>query len=51
MGNMGARALGMEEAPERLDESCDSMVKLFDVATKETHGGQLWDRSGKQEPW
>ncbi|KIV86126.1 hypothetical protein PV11_01761 [Exophiala sideris] len=52
MGNMGARELfGLEQAPDSLDESCDGMVKLFDEATKETHGGKFWQYTGKEEAW
>ncbi|KAK4943665.1 hypothetical protein LTR10_016762 [Elasticomyces elasticus] len=52
MGNMGARELfGLEQAPDNLDESCDGMVKLFDEATKETHGGKFWRYTGKEEAW
>lgn len=51
MGNTSARMLGLEQAPTTLEESCDGMIKLFDAATKESHGGRLWNYEGKQEPW
>ncbi|KAI1621969.1 hypothetical protein EDD37DRAFT_683884 [Exophiala viscosa] len=51
MGNMGARLFGLEQAPDSLDESCDNLVKLFDEATKETHGGKFWWHNGKEESW
>lgn len=51
MGNFGARAFGLEQAPLGIDESCDGMEKLIDVATKESHGGKLWGYDGKQETW
>jgi norsolorinic acid ketoreductase len=51
MGNKGARAFGLEQAPESLDDSCDGMMKLFDAATKESHGGKFWHYHGEQESW
>ena len=51
MGSSGARLFGYEDAPDNLDESCDGMVRLFDEATKETHGGKLWHHYGEVESW
>lgn len=51
MGSNGAKLFGFEEAPDSLDGSCDGMVKLFDEATKETHGGRLWHHYGEVESW
>lgn len=51
MGNSGAQVFGLEEAPDSLDESVDGMVKLFDAATKETHGGKFWHHHGEQDAW
>ncbi|KAI0883617.1 NAD(P)-binding protein [Annulohypoxylon maeteangense] len=33
------------------DESCDGMVHLIDVATRESHGGRFWDYEGMRESW
>ncbi|KIV76816.1 hypothetical protein PV11_08677 [Exophiala sideris] len=51
MGSNGARLFGFEEAPDSLDGSCDGMVKLFDAATKKTHGGRFWQYYGEVESW
>lgn len=51
MGNSGAQAFGLEQAPDSVDESCDGMIELFDAATKETHGGRFWHYHGEQEAW
>lgn len=51
MGNSGAQVFGLEEAPDSVDESVDGMVKLFDLATKETHGGKFWHYHGEQDAW
>ncbi|EXJ55060.1 uncharacterized protein A1O5_12799 [Cladophialophora psammophila CBS 110553] len=51
MGDSGARVFGLEHAPDSLLDSCDGMIKLFDEATKETHGGKLWQYDGIQLPW
>ncbi|KAI1144484.1 NAD(P)-binding protein [Hypoxylon sp. FL0543] len=34
-----------------VEESCGGMVRLIDVATKETHGGGFWDYDGGRESW
>ncbi|KIW86605.1 uncharacterized protein Z519_12789 [Cladophialophora bantiana CBS 173.52] len=51
MGDSGARVFGLEHAPDSLPDSCDGMIKLFDEAAKETHGGKLWQHDGIQLPW
>lgn len=51
MGNGSARLLGLEKADISVDESCDGTVQLIDVATKESHGGKLWDNEGKLLTW
>ncbi|KAG4438726.1 hypothetical protein IFR05_005806 [Cadophora sp. M221] len=43
LGNAGARHFGMAEAIVEPADSCRGMVELIDVATKESHGGKLWD--------
>ncbi|KAI1392522.1 NAD(P)-binding protein [Hypoxylon trugodes] len=51
MGNSSARMLGLQEAPDRLDESCDGIVKVIDEAKKEIHGGKMWSYHGNEQPW
>lgn len=51
LGNYGAKSFGIEEAPDSVEESVDGMIKLFDVATKGTHGGKFWNYHGEQEAW
>ncbi|KAH7312957.1 hypothetical protein BKA65DRAFT_516988 [Rhexocercosporidium sp. MPI-PUGE-AT-0058] len=43
MGNAGARNFGLAEAFVEPEDSCRAMVELIDSATKESHGGRLWD--------
>ena len=52
MGNAGAVAAGMKEAPATLEQSVTSIVKLVDEAKRDTHGGKLWDSiPGTVEAW
>lgn len=51
MGNTGARAFGMEQAPVALEDSCSQMVKLIEGATKESHGGKMLGHDGEQMSW
>lgn len=52
MGNASARlVLGLEKAFVEVDDSCDGVVQVIDVATKDTHGGKLWDNEGKLLTW
>jgi len=51
LGNRGARAFGMEQAPITVEESCSQMVHLINGATKESHGGKLWGHDGEQQTW
>lgn len=34
-----------------VDESCDGMVHLIDLATRESHGGKFWGYDGTRESW
>ncbi|KAL0934128.1 aflatoxin biosynthesis ketoreductase nor-1 [Colletotrichum truncatum] len=47
LGNAGARAFGLKEAPVGIDESCDGMVKVFATTTKEKHGGKMVSYTGE----
>ncbi|GAA6040915.1 hypothetical protein JCM8097_003185 [Rhodosporidiobolus ruineniae] len=39
MGNRGAKAQGMEEAPVKVQDSAAAIIRLADKSTRETHGG------------
>ncbi|KAF1978161.1 hypothetical protein BU23DRAFT_564422 [Bimuria novae-zelandiae CBS 107.79] len=41
LGNTGARHFGLDQAPVRVEESCQGMVKAFSESTKEKHGGKM----------
>lgn len=51
MGNNGAVLFGLEKAAITTKQSVEGMIKVFDVATRETHGGKLWVWDGRQVPW
>jgi NAD(P)-dependent dehydrogenase (short-subunit alcohol dehydrogenase family) len=51
MGNTGAQAFGMGEAPIKVEDSCSQMVPLIEGTTKESHGGKLWNYEGDQMTW
>ncbi|GAA6021586.1 hypothetical protein JCM10207_005075 [Rhodosporidiobolus poonsookiae] len=51
MGNEGARANGMEEAPVKLEDSVAGILKLADESTLETHSGGFWDYTGESIAW
>ncbi|TVY36965.1 Norsolorinic acid ketoreductase [Lachnellula subtilissima] len=51
MGNRGAHAFGVEEASTTLEDSVNGMIKVINVATRDTHGGKLWEYNGSQVPW
>ncbi|OTA91573.1 hypothetical protein M434DRAFT_76025 [Hypoxylon sp. CO27-5] len=48
---LGLAASNVEIPAITIDESCNGMVQLIDVATKETHGGRFWDYDGGRESW
>ncbi|KAK0621890.1 hypothetical protein B0T17DRAFT_618276 [Bombardia bombarda] len=51
MGNASAVMIGYGQAPETIDDSVNGQVKVFDAATKETHGGKMWDFHGELQVW
>lgn len=51
MGNSSALKVGLEKADTPVDESCDGVVHVIDAATKDSHGGKLWDFEGKHLRW
>ncbi|BGP02928.1 short-chain dehydrogenase/reductase SDR family protein [Rhodotorula toruloides] len=51
MGNAGARAFGLEEAPVKLEDSVAGILKIVDGATREKTGGKFWDYTGDELSW
>ncbi|KAI1502913.1 NAD(P)-binding protein [Biscogniauxia marginata] len=51
MGNFSAQQWGLEKAPESVEDSSKGVVKLVDVATKQTHGGKFWSYKDNLLPW
>ncbi len=51
LGNLGAEAFGFEKAAITVERSVTGMIKVIDVAKRETHGGRLWTWEGSQVPW
>jgi norsolorinic acid ketoreductase len=51
MGNAGALAHGMTEAPLTLEESLNGMVSKIDGATREIASGKLFSFDGEQPSW
>lgn len=51
MGNLGATTFGMEKAAITVEESVNGLVKAFDSATRETHGGRMWSWEGRELSW
>ncbi|WVQ81965.1 hypothetical protein IAT38_004092 [Cryptococcus sp. DSM 104549] len=51
MGHLGAQNMGLERATLDVEESVYAVVKLVDGATRETHGGYMWDYDGTKLPW
>ncbi|KAI1803915.1 NAD(P)-binding protein [Daldinia bambusicola] len=47
LGNAGARGLGIDQAPVGVDQSCDGMVQMLAVSTKEKHGGKMVSYDGE----
>ncbi|KAI2781245.1 NAD(P)-binding protein [Daldinia loculata] len=51
MGNRAARTFGWEKATITVEESTTGIVKVVDVATRDTHSGKMWRHDGKEVPW
>lgn len=51
MGNGGARAFGMEQAPLSIEESVTGQYKVLTSATREQHGGLVVNYEGEIQPW
>ncbi|KAI1078844.1 NAD(P)-binding protein [Whalleya microplaca] len=42
---------GWEKATVTVEDSTEGIVKVIDVATRETHGGKMWTYAGSEVPW
>jgi norsolorinic acid ketoreductase len=51
MGNQGARANGMEQAPVTLNDSINGILHRIDTATRKNSSGQFKDFAGVDIPW
>ncbi|KAL2833517.1 hypothetical protein BJY01DRAFT_239479 [Aspergillus pseudoustus] len=52
MGNKGARSLGMEEAPNTIEEAITKTTAKIDAATREETSGKFWNViDGTEVPW
>ncbi|TVY46624.1 Norsolorinic acid ketoreductase, partial [Lachnellula occidentalis] len=51
MGNSGAKAFGLEEAPVSVETSCGCMVELIEGASREGRGGRMWGYEGDLMAW
>lgn len=51
MGEEAVRVYGLDGCPQTLEESIGGMMKVFDAATKESHGGRFWNYDGKENVW
>ncbi|KAL4871111.1 hypothetical protein BDV12DRAFT_164807 [Aspergillus spectabilis] len=51
-GNLFAHSIGLEQAPNTVEESSGNLVALIDRATRESHSGKFIDViSGDELPW
>ncbi|KAI4639767.1 hypothetical protein J4E93_009121 [Alternaria ventricosa] len=52
MGNMGARAFGLEKAPLTLEDSSKNTAHIVDNATKKDHSEQFFNETiDRRYPW
>ena len=51
LGNEGARAFGMEQAPTTVDESVGGMYQVLTTATKNKYGGKVVLYTGEVQTW
>jgi norsolorinic acid ketoreductase len=51
MGNAGAKANGLEEAPTTLEECVNGMIEKIDGATREATSGTYVSFDGQFIPW
>ncbi|GAA5844275.1 hypothetical protein JCM9279_001751 [Rhodotorula babjevae] len=51
MGAAGAKGMGLDEAPVKLEDSVQGVLKVIDSATLEKSGGKFWDYTGDELTW
>ena len=51
LGNEGARAFGMKQAPTTVDESVGGMYQVLTTATKNKYGGKVVLYTGEVQTW
>ncbi|WVQ81962.1 hypothetical protein IAT38_004089 [Cryptococcus sp. DSM 104549] len=51
MGRVAAASFGIEKTPQIVDEVTPLIFDLIEKATKETHGGLLWNYDGEKGAW
>ena len=50
-GNRAAHSFSIEKATLTLEESVTGIVKVIDVANRDSHGGKLWEYKGREVSW
>jgi len=51
MGNGGAKAAGLEQAPVTVNDSVTGILSVIDKAERTTHGGKYLQYDGTELPW
>ncbi|KAI0457021.1 NAD(P)-binding protein [Xylaria acuta] len=52
MGNLGARMMGMEKAPDTIEDSVNKIIAAIDGATREKTSGKFLNiKDGSEVPW
>lgn len=51
MGNFAAKTVGMENAPDTLQESVEGCLKVIDAASREKYAGEFLSSTGETVPW
>lgn len=51
IGNRGAVDFGTDKPTLTVEQSAGGVVKIVEVATRETHSGKLFKYNGEEEPW
>ncbi|KAI1146212.1 NAD(P)-binding protein [Nemania diffusa] len=52
MGNVGARMMGLEQAPDTIEDSVNKVISVIDGATREKTSGKLLNTiDGTEFPW
>lgn len=51
MGKAAANAVGMDDAPMKLDDSVEGCLKVIDAASREKYAGEFVDSEEKVVPW